>query len=64
MLNAFSESGKAVLFNLTAQGTPFKGQKSFLMDKDQYANVDEMFQLLILINYSPATEPLTGGIDK
>ncbi|MBD1384892.1 hypothetical protein IDJ75_06350 [Mucilaginibacter rigui] len=64
LLTPFNNSGKAVLFNLTAKGTPFKGQKSFLMDKDQYANVDEMFQLLILINNSPATEPLTGGMDK
>ncbi|MES2265889.1 MAG: hypothetical protein V4520_03955 [Bacteroidota bacterium] len=64
LLNVYANSGKAVLFNLAATGTPFKGQKSFLMDKDQYANVDEMFQLMILINNSPATEPLTGGMDK
>lgn len=64
LLTQFNNSGKAVLFNLTTKGTPFKGQKSFLMDKDQYANVDEMFQLLILINNSPATEPLTGGMDR
>ena len=64
LLTPFGKSGKGVLFNLTAKGTPFTGQKSFLMDKDQYANVDEMFQLLILINNSPATEPLTGGMDR
>ncbi|MFA6088081.1 hypothetical protein [Mucilaginibacter sp.] len=64
LLTPYNNSGKGVLFNLTAKGTPFKGQKSFLMEKDQYANVDEMFQLLILINNSPATEPLTGGMDE
>jgi|GEM_PF-5769029 len=63
LLDAYSKSGKAVIFNLTAKATPFKGKKSFLMSSDQYANVDEMFQLLILINNSPATEPLTGGMD-
>jgi hypothetical protein len=64
LLTPFGKSAKGVLFNLIAKGTPFTGQKSFLMDKDQYANVDEMFQLLILINNSPATEPLVGGMDK
>ncbi len=60
LLGKYNKSGKAVLFNLTATGTPFKGQKSFLIDKDHYANVDEMFQLLILINDSPAA----GGMDR
>jgi hypothetical protein len=41
----------------------FRGDKSFLMGKDQYANIDEMYQLLKLINDSPATEPFMGGMD-
>ncbi|RYU91913.1 hypothetical protein EWM62_00280 [Mucilaginibacter terrigena] len=64
LLDAYNSSGKAVIFKLTGKNSPFKGQKSFLMEKDQYANVDEMFQLLIQINNSPATEPLTGGMDN
>ncbi|MBD1365905.1 hypothetical protein IDJ77_18975 [Mucilaginibacter sp. ZT4R22] len=64
LLEAYHKTAKGVLFNLSAKGNPFKGDKSFLMGKDQYANINEMYQLLILINDSPATEPFMGGMDK
>lgn len=63
LLKAYVKPEKGVLFNLTTKPSPFIKGKSFLMINDQYANTTDLFQVLILLNYSAATEPISGGIE-
>jgi hypothetical protein len=61
MLGAFDKD-QAILFKLAGKNSPFNQSTSFLKKSETFATTANMFQVLVLINHSPATEPY-GGVE-
>jgi hypothetical protein len=57
LLKPFEQASKASLFNLAGRHSPFAQSGAFLKQSEQQHSTTDMFQILILINSSPATLP-------
>jgi hypothetical protein len=61
LLAPYRKKHKGWIFNIAASGSPFKDSKSFLVADDQFADINALYQLVILVNDSPAAQPIISN---
>jgi hypothetical protein len=57
LLEPYFEKNKAWLFYLDKENSPFKKSQAFVSKEDDSFYTTQLFQVLVLINNSPATLP-------
>jgi len=57
LLEPYFNNNKAWLFNLNKENSPFKTSRAFVSKDDDSFFTTQLFQVLVLINKSPATVP-------